>query len=50
MTAFLEAVVRDAPGNKPAAASEDQSDSASAAAWTQAALVLLNSNEFIYVH
>jgi mono/diheme cytochrome c family protein len=39
MNEFLETVARELPGAEP-----------DAAAWTQAALVLLNSNEFIYVH
>ena len=38
---FLKAVIKETPGDANAALR---------AAWTQAALVLLNSNEFVFVH
>ncbi|MBI1915976.1 MAG: PSD1 domain-containing protein [Planctomycetes bacterium] len=45
---FLAAVVEEHLGGKPVA--NGTQHSAERAAWTQAALVLLNSNEFLYVH
>ncbi|MBI2825263.1 MAG: PSD1 domain-containing protein [Planctomycetia bacterium] len=46
---LLEACAAEALGEAGAAATAEQKSAAAAAAWNQAALVLLNSNEFLYV-
>jgi len=50
LIAFLDAVVRETLGESYPTANDTQKEAAIHAAWTQAALVLLNSNEFMFVH
>ena len=50
LVAFLDAGARETLGEKQATAGDVEKGAAVRAAWTQAALVLLNSNEFIFVH
>lgn len=47
---FLAAVSAEKLANAAAAPSDAQRSEAARAAWIQAALVLLNSNEYLYVH
>ena len=49
ITEFLAAAANDQLGTKAPTVSEDERTAAHKAAWAQAALVLLNSNEFLYV-
>ncbi|MEK6259803.1 MAG: PSD1 and planctomycete cytochrome C domain-containing protein [Planctomycetota bacterium] len=49
ITEFLAAAANDQLGTKAATATDDERTAAHKAAWVQAALVLLNSNEFLYV-
>lgn len=50
LMALLESVSGDYLATKGAAASDADREAARRASWSQAALVLLNSNEFLYVH
>jgi hypothetical protein len=50
LVVFLDAVVRETLGEKRATANDSEKMAAVRTAWTQAALVLLNSNEFMFVH
>jgi uncharacterized protein DUF1553 len=50
MQDFLAAMVREKLGDGAATAASGPRHEADKAAWTQAALVLLNSNEFLYIH
>ena len=47
---FIAAAINDKLGDNAATAASGPRSEAERAAWTQAALVLLNSNEFLYVH
>ena len=47
---FLAAIVNEKLGDGAATAASGPRQEAEKAAWTQAALVLLNSNEFLYIH
>lgn len=47
---FLAAIVKEKLGDGAATAASGPRQEAEKAAWTQAALVLLNSNEFLYIH
>jgi hypothetical protein len=47
---FLAAAIEEKLGNNAATAASGLRLEAERAAWTQAALVLLNSNEFLYIH
>lgn len=47
---FVAAIVKEKLGDTAATADSASRVAAERAAWTQAALVLLNSNEFLYVH
>ena len=47
---FLAAIVKEKLGDGSATAASGPRQEAEKAAWTQAALVLLNSNEFLYIH
>jgi hypothetical protein len=49
VSSFVAAVVAATLGEKAASATAEERAKAREAAWTQLALVLLNSNEFIYV-
>ena len=50
MREFLAAIVREKLGDSAATAASGPRQDAEKSAWTQAALVLLNSNEFLYIH
>jgi hypothetical protein len=47
---FLAALLKEKLGDTASTAASGPRAAAERAAWTQAALVLLNSNEFLYVH
>jgi hypothetical protein len=47
---FLDHIMKEKLGDIAATAASGPRQEAERAAWTQAALVLLNSNEFLYVH
>ncbi|HZL87313.1 MAG TPA: PSD1 and planctomycete cytochrome C domain-containing protein [Pirellulaceae bacterium] len=47
---FLAAIVKERLGDGAATAASGPRQEAEKAAWTQAALVLLNSNEFLFIH
>jgi hypothetical protein len=47
---FVASVLKDKLGDNAATAASGPRAEAERAAWTQVALVLLNSNEFLYVH
>jgi hypothetical protein len=47
---FLAAILKEKLGDNASTAASGPRAEAERAAWTQAALVLLNSNEFLYVH
>lgn len=49
LSAFLEEIRKEQLASKPTPTAEDQ-QAATTAAWKEAALVLLNSNEFVFVH
>ena len=50
LTSFLASLTADKLGNASASPTDAQKSDALRTAWVQAALVLLNSNEFLYVH
>jgi len=50
LASFLAALTAEKLANASASPSDAQKSDAARAAWVQAALVLLNSNEFLYVH
>ena len=50
LLSFLSALTAEKLGNASASPTDAQKAEATRAAWVQAALVLLNSNEFLYVH
>jgi hypothetical protein len=50
LTEFIAAIVTERLGDQAATAASGPRQEAERAAWAQAALVLLNSNEFLYVH
>ncbi len=50
LTSFLASLIADKLGSASASPTDAQKSDALRAAWVQAALVLLNSNEFLYVH
>ena len=50
LTSFLASLTADKLANASASPTDAQKSDAARAAWVQAALVLLNSNEFLYVH
>ena len=47
---FLAALIKEKLGDAAATAASGPRQEAERAAWNQAALVLLNSNEFLFVH
>lgn len=49
LSAFLEEIRKEQLSSKPTPTAADQ-EAATRAAWKEAALVLLNSNEFLFVH
>ena len=50
LTSFVASLTADKLANASASPTDAQKSDATRAAWVQAALVLLNSNEFLYVH
>lgn len=50
LASFLAALTAEKLANASASPTDAQKSDATRAAWVQAALVLLNSNEFLYVH
>jgi hypothetical protein len=50
LESFLAAIVKEKLGDAAATAASGPRQEAEKAAWTQAGLVLLNSNEFLYIH
>jgi uncharacterized protein DUF1553 len=50
LASFLASLTADKLANASASPTDAQKSDATRAAWVQAALVLLNSNEFLYVH
>jgi mono/diheme cytochrome c family protein len=50
LTSFLASLTADKLANASTSPTDAQKSDAARAAWVQAALVLLNSNEFLYVH
>ena len=50
LASFLSALTADKLASASMSPTDAQKADASRAAWVQAALVLLNSNEFLYVH
>jgi hypothetical protein len=50
LASFLTSLTAEKLANASASPTDAQKSEATRAAWLQAALVLLNSNEFLYVH